>query len=61
MNIKPIHNDKDLRRAFKRLKEIFQAKPKTPEYDEMEILTTLIEVYENKHYAIDPASPIEAM
>jgi HTH-type transcriptional regulator/antitoxin HigA len=61
MNIKPIRTDKDLRWAFKRLEEVFQAKPKTPEYDEMEILATLIEVYENKHYPIGPASPIEAI
>ena len=61
MHIKPIRNDQDLDEAFKRLEEIFQAEPKTPEYDEMEILTTLIEVYENKHYPIDPASPIEAI
>lgn len=61
MNIKPIRNDKGLRQAFQRLEEIFHAKPKTPEYDEMEILATLIEVYENKHYPIGPASPIEAI
>lgn len=61
MNIKPIRNDQDLRQAFQRLEEIFQAKPTTPEYDEMEILTTLIEVYENKHYPIGPASPIAAI
>jgi len=61
MKIKPIRNDKDLRQAFKRLEEIFQAKPKTPEYDEMEILATLIEAYENKHYPIGPASPVEAI
>lgn len=61
MNIKPIRNDEDLHEAFKRLEEIFQAEPKTPEYDELEILTTLIEVYENKHYPIGPANPIEAI
>ena len=61
MNIKPIRNDEDLHKAFKRLAEIFQAEPKTPEYDELEILTTLIEVYENKHYPIGPANPIEAI
>lgn len=61
MNIKPVRNDRDLRKAFQRLEEIFQAKPRTPEYDEMEILTTLIEVYESKHYPVGPASPIEAI
>ena len=61
MNIKPIRNDKDLRQAFKRLEAIFQAKPKTPEYDEMEILATLIEAYENKHYPMGPANPVEAI
>lgn len=61
MHIKPIHTDEDLRQAFLRLEEIFQAAPNTPEFDELEILTTLIEVYENKHYPIGPASPIEAI
>lgn len=56
MDIKPIRNDKDLRKAFQRLEVIFQAKPKTPEFGEMEILTTLIEAYENKHYPIGPAN-----
>lgn len=61
MNIKPIRSDKDLRLAFQRLEKIFHAKPNTPEYDEMEVLTALIEVYENKHYPIGPASPIDAI
>ena len=61
MNIKPIRNDKDLRLAFQRLEKIFQAKKGTPEADEMEILTTLIEVYENKHYPIKAADPIAAI
>lgn len=61
MNIKPIRNDKDLRQAFRRLEDIFHARPKTPEFDELEILSTLIEAYENKHYPIGPADPIEAI
>ena len=61
MNIKPIHNDDDLYVAFLRLEEVFQAKKGTPEADEMEILVTLIEVYENKKYPITPPEPIEAI
>ena len=61
MNIKPIRNDEDLTKAFERLEAIFQAEPGTPEADEMEILVTLIEVYENKHYPIDASTPIEAI
>ena len=61
MNIKPIRNDNDLQNAFQRLDKIFQSKKGTPESDEMEILVTLIEAYENKHYPISPPNPIEAI
>ena len=61
MNIKPIRNDEDLTIAFERLEAIFQAEAGTPEADEMEVLVTLIEVYENKHYPVGPADPVEAI
>lgn len=61
MNIKPIRNDDDLRAAFARLESIFQSMEGTPEADEMEILVTLIEAYENRHYPIGPADPVEAI
>lgn len=61
MNIKPIRNDDDLRDAFKRLEKVFQAKEGTPAADEMEILVTLIEAYENKHYPIKVNDPVEAI
>jgi HTH-type transcriptional regulator/antitoxin HigA len=61
MNIKPIRSDDDLQRAFRRLEEIFQAEEGSPEADEMEILVTLIEAYENKHYPITPPDPVEAI
>lgn len=61
MNIKPIHSDADLQAAFRRLEAIFQAEEGTTEADEMEILVTLVEAYENKHYPIGPADPIEAI
>ena len=61
MTIKPIRSEKDLRAAFKRLDAIFQAPANTPEADEMEVLVTLIEAYENKHYPISPPDPVEAI
>lgn len=61
MFIKPIRNDDDLKQAFQRLEAIFQAEEGTPEADEMEVLVTLIERYEDKHYPIAPSDPIEAI
>lgn len=61
MNIKPIRNDDDLRMAFQRLELIFQAAEGTPEADEMDILVTLIEAYENKHFPIGVVDPVEAI
>lgn len=61
MNIKPIRNDDDMRAAFKRLELVYQAQEGTPEADEMEILVTLIEAYEHKHFPIGDVDPIEAI
>ena len=61
MNIKPIRNDTDLQAAFKRVESIFHAPEGTPEADEMEVLVTLVEAYENKHYPIGPPDPVEAI
>lgn len=61
MNIKPIYNDEDLQQAFHRLEGVFQAEKGAQEADEMEILVTLIEAYENKNYPITPPDPVEAI
>ena len=61
MTIKPIRTDADLRAAFKRLEKIFQAQEGTRAAEEMEVLVTLVEAYENKHYPIGPANPVEAI
>jgi HTH-type transcriptional regulator/antitoxin HigA len=61
MSIKPIRNDEDLSRAFRRLDKIFQAEEGTPQADEREVLVTLIEAYEARHYDLGPADPVEAI
>ena len=61
MTIKPIRTDADLRAVFRRLEGIYQADEGTPQADERDVLVTLIEAYENRHYAFGPADPVEAI
>ena len=61
MNIKPIKNDEDLTEAVMRLRSLRGAQPNTPEGNEIEILATLVEAYEEKHHDIAPADPIESI
>lgn len=61
MAIKPIKTKKDYQAAMDRLEVIFDAKPRTPEGDELEVLGILIDKYEQEHYPIGYPDPIEAI
>ena len=61
MNLRPIKNDTDYRDALDRLEVIFDAPIDTKEGDEAEILSLMIENYENEHYPIEAPDPIEAI
>jgi HTH-type transcriptional regulator/antitoxin HigA len=61
MRLKPIKSEKDYQNALERLEVIFDASIDTREGDEAEILSLLIENYENEHYPIEPPDPIEAI
>lgn len=61
MKIKPIKSEQDYKRALERLETIFDAAPNTKEGDEAEILSMLIDSYENQHYPIEAPDPIEAI
>src|SRR5690554_7441096 len=61
MKLKPIKSEQDYRSALNRLEVIFDAPIDTKEGDEAEILSLLIENYENEHYPIDAPDPIEAI
>ncbi|MCW4151008.1 transcriptional regulator [Halomonas sp. 18H] len=61
MNIQPIHTDADLERAFLRMEELWQADDGTPEADELEVLSILIEHYEDQRYPIGASDPVEAI
>ena len=56
-----ICNDADLDSALERISELMDAKPGQPEFDELIVLTSLVEVYEDKHYPIGPPNLIGAI
>lgn len=61
MNIRPIKTEKDYEDALVEIEKIFDASPGTPEGDRLDILVTLVEVYEDQHYSIPDPDPIEAL
>ncbi|MCH8533811.1 MAG: transcriptional regulator [Flavobacteriaceae bacterium] len=61
MEIKAIKTEQDYNQALERLNAIFHAEIDTPEGDEAEVLSILIEKYEDEHYPIGMPDPIEAI
>ncbi|MFX4277318.1 helix-turn-helix domain-containing protein [Aliarcobacter butzleri] len=61
MNIKPIRTQNDYEATLNRIDTLMDSVPNTPEFDELEVLVTLIESYEEKHYSIDAPDPISAI
>lgn len=63
MNIKPIHTEKDYQSSLQRIELLFQTdlENNTQAQDELEILTTLIESYEAKHYPMPDSNPVDAL
>lgn len=61
MDLKPIKNEVDYRQALAQIEQLFEAELNTPEGDQLEILTTLVEDYEEKHHPIDLPLPYEAI
>jgi HTH-type transcriptional regulator/antitoxin HigA len=61
MDIHPIKTEEDYELAMARLDVIFHSKEGTSEADELDLLATLIEKYEDEHYPIPLPDPIEAI
>ncbi len=61
MDIKPIKKDKDYKAALGEIEDLLNAKPGTPEGDRLEVLSTLVEAYEDEHHDIPAPDPIEAL
>ncbi len=61
MTIRPIRNTTDHESALKRIQALMSAKPGTDDGDELDVLATLVDAYESKHFPVESPDPIEAI
>ena len=57
---RPIKTKRDHRQALKEIEGLMNAKRNTPEGDRLDVLVTLVEAFERKHYPLDLPDPIAA-
>ena len=60
-NIRPIRNEDDHQAALVRIDALMDAEPGSDEGDELEVLTTLVELFEEEHFPISLPDPITAI
>ena len=53
MEIKPINSERDCRKALKEIDRLMDARPNTMKGDRLDVLVTLVEAWEEKHWPID--------
>ncbi len=62
MEIKPIRSEADYQTALKEIEILIESQPGTHEGDRMDVLVTLVEAYEAKHFPIpEPDDPVEVL
>jgi len=61
MDIKPIRTKSDYKAALKAVESLMTARRNTPEGDRLDVLATLIEAYERKHFPMDLPDAVEAI
>lgn len=61
MELRPIRTETDYQEALREIELLFNADPNTPEYDRLDVLSTLVEAYEKVHFPIAIPDPIEAI
>jgi HTH-type transcriptional regulator / antitoxin HigA len=59
--LKPIRNEADHEAALAEVERLWGAKSGTPKGDRLDVLVTLIGVYEEKHHPIDAPDPVQAI
>ena len=61
MYIAPIKTKRDYHRTLKEIEGLMTAKRNTPEGDRLDVLVTLVEAWEAKHYPLDLPDPVAAI
>ena len=61
MNIKPLKTEQDYDEALARIEQLMDAELGSPEGDELDVLSLLVEKYEEVHHSIDAPNPIEVI
>jgi HTH-type transcriptional regulator/antitoxin HigA len=61
LEIKPIKTEADYEAALREIDALLEAAPGTVEFDRLDVISTLVEAYEEEHYPMPPPDPIEAI
>lgn len=61
MSAFPIRNEHDRARALRRIEALWAAEHGTPEADELEVLSALVEAFEERHHPLPPGDPIDVV
>lgn len=61
IQVRPIRTKADYDAALHRIDELMSAKAGTPEGDELDVLATLVDAYEEKHFPMDAPDPVTAI
>jgi len=61
MQPKVIRNPEEHEEALRRIDQLIDAEPGTPESEELDLWVTLVEVYENEYEPIEAPDPLDAI
>lgn len=61
MEVRPIRTEDDYKAACSEITVLLKAKPGTPDFDRLDVISTLVEAYERVHHRIPAPSPIDVI
>jgi HTH-type transcriptional regulator/antitoxin HigA len=61
MEIKPIRTKRDYETALREIESLMGAKRNSSEGDKLDVLVTLVQAYEARHFPLDLPDPVEAI